>query len=74
MSDQRPSRSKQNPEEYVGEATVGIRADVKTIKQLTSSSEAAKARRMASAVAALDKAAQAAMEEQPTGSGDQNNN
>ncbi|OJI89768.1 hypothetical protein ASPTUDRAFT_917866 [Aspergillus tubingensis CBS 134.48] len=73
MSDPRSNRSKQETEEYVGEATVGIRANVKSIKQMTSSSEAAKARRMASAVAALDKAAQAAMED-PSGSGSGNQN
>ncbi|GIK07779.1 hypothetical protein Aspvir_003447 [Aspergillus viridinutans] len=74
MSDRRTGQNKKDSgEEYVGEAVVGIRADVNTIKQLTSSSEAAKAHRMASAVAALEKAAQAAMGDSKSGGNQKNN-
>ncbi|EEA23834.1 hypothetical protein PMAA_078620 [Talaromyces marneffei ATCC 18224] len=52
------------------EATVAIKADVKTIKQLSSSAEAAKANRGKIAIASLDAAAKKAKEEETKDSED----
>jgi hypothetical protein len=46
----------------VGEGVVGIKADVKTIKQLTSSSDAAKAKRYQGGLHSLESAVQKEMQ------------
>lgn len=53
MADQRPDTSEEGT---IEEGVVGISADVKTIRQLTSSSDAAKAKRYQGGLKALDNA------------------
>ena len=55
----------------IEEAKISIKTNAKTLKQLSSSAEAAKANRVKNAISSLDSAARKAKEEEMEGSGKQ---